>query len=632
MTDDRDDGERPERREPSHPDWPTQDFGAPQPSDAPPEGDVTDAPHQDPAEARWPWQESRPFWETPEGAPDASRWRTSRPFWETEGEPQRAPVAEPEPEREPEPRPESEPATEQEPEAVAEGEAEPEPALEPDPESQSEPEPALDAEPDALPVEPPPAEPESAPGLEPAPEAAAGKPAEPKPEPEPTRGPERSFRRERDRRQDAVAAAAAAAALAAEPAEAGSVEPEQPVASEPVPEPDTQSGPTTTRWDRRAMGERRKPTTAEHAVPWLIGLVLALAGIVLVLLALIFTSENGIGVNSSPTPRASGSVPAILPSGSAVPSGTPPASATTSAAATPTQAPTPEYGALEMVYLSRSTATAPIYLYRRDFSVDEEAETLAHAEQGVEQFAWSADGRRGAAIISGRAVAIQQQRAARALADGVTEIAFAPDSTTLYAARVARDGGNDVAQVLAIDWESGTQEIIASVTYPHPQVAAESALDEAQFIDDGGQVRLYPLTDGHVMLWILGAPATYEIDPPSKEVTETTGLPALWSPDELFRVTLAEGDPNTLILADAQGNERAATKVAGKISHLRWAPNSSEVAFTVGRLGANGGIVQNLYVWDLVDGKEPTMLTSNGASFGAEWRGGAVRWVREPAT
>ncbi|MEO8247507.1 MAG: hypothetical protein ABI622_10360, partial [Chloroflexota bacterium] len=94
MTDDRDHDERPERREPSHPDWPAQDVGTPQPPDAPSEGGSTDAPDQDPAE-RWPWQEARPFWETPEGAPDATRWRTSRPFWETDGEPERVEEAEP---------------------------------------------------------------------------------------------------------------------------------------------------------------------------------------------------------------------------------------------------------------------------------------------------------------------------------------------------------------------------------------------------------------------------------------------------------------------------------------------------------------------------------------------------------
>jgi dipeptidyl aminopeptidase/acylaminoacyl peptidase len=384
------------------------------------------------------------------------------------------------------------------------------------------------------------------------------------------------------------------------------------------------------------MGERRKPTTAEQAVPWLIGLVLALAGIVIVLMALIFTAEGGIGGTGSPTPRASGLVPAISSgasgSGRASASASASASAPSIAPSTPTPVPVPAYGALEMLYLSRSTASAPIYLYRRDFSLDEEPVTLARADQGIEQYAWSPDGRRGVAIIAGRAVALQQDTAARALADGVTEVAFGNDSKTVFAARVARDAGNDVAQVLAIDWESGEQEIIASATYAHPQVAAKPALDDAQFIDDGGLVRLYPTTDGNVLLWIMGAPTAWMIDPATKDVTDTSGLPALESPDELFRVNLAEGNPNTLTLVDAEGDERATTQVEGRISHLRWAPNSSEVSFTVGRLGANGGIVQNLYVWDLVDGKEPTMITSNGASFGAEWRGGAVRWVHEPTS
>ena len=65
---------------------------------------------------------------------------------------------------------------------------------------------------------------------------------------------------------------------------------------------------------------------------------------------------------------------------------------------------------------------------------------------------------------------------------------------------------------------------------------------------------------------------------------------------------------------------------------MRWAPNGSEVSFTLGTTGNNGGVVQNLYVWDLVDGKAPTMITSNGASFGAEWRGGGVWWVHEPTS
>jgi hypothetical protein len=286
-----------------------------------------------------------------------------------------------------------------------------------------------------------------------------------------------------------------------------------------------------------------------------------------------------------------------------------------------------------MLYLSRATAGSPIFLYRRDFSVAEEAETLARADQGVEQYAWAPDGRRGAAIIAGRAVALQQDTAARALAEGVSEIAFSMDSQTVFAARVARDGANDVAQVLAIDWGSGEQEVIGTATYPHPQISPESALEEAQFIDDGGPVRLYPTADGRLLLWVLGAPATYQMDPAGGEMQETTGLPLLASPDDMFRITLSEtAAGGTLTLTDANGAERATTTVLGRVSHMRWAPNSSEVVFTIGRTGANGGVVQNLYVWDLVDGKEPAMITSNGASFGAEWRGAALRWVHEPAS
>lgn len=382
------------------------------------------------------------------------------------------------------------------------------------------------------------------------------------------------------------------------------------------------------------MGERRRPTTAEQAVPWLIGIVLALAGIVIVLMALIFTAENGLlgGPSPSPSARASGIVPVISPSPSGAASGSASPSATDAASPSATPAP-PAYGALEMLYLSRATATAPIYLYRRDFSVDEEPVTLARADQGIEHYAWAPDGRRGVAIIAGRAVALQQDTAARALMDGVSEVAFGLDSQTVYAARVARDGANDAAQVVAIDWQTGEQEIIGSVTFPHPAVAPESALEEAQFIDDGGLVRLYPTTDGKVLLWVLGAPATYAIDPQTKEVTETTGLPTLSSPDDLFRVTLSESaQGGTLILTDADGRQRATTLAPGLVSHIRWAPNGSEVAFTLGTKGSSGGIVQNLYVWDLVDGKAPTMITSNGASFGAEWRGAEVRWIHEPAS
>ncbi|MGH2488847.1 MAG: hypothetical protein ACRDFR_04455, partial [Candidatus Limnocylindria bacterium] len=57
-------------------------------------------------------------------------------------------------------------------------------------------------------------------------------------------------------------------------------------------------------WDVKLDGNRRRPTTAEQAVPWLIGLVLALAGMLIVLLALIFSTTDGVlTAFGTPTPE-----------------------------------------------------------------------------------------------------------------------------------------------------------------------------------------------------------------------------------------------------------------------------------------------------------------------------------------
>src|SRR3990170_4462089 len=85
-----------------------------------------------------------------------------------------------------------------------------------------------------------------------------------------------------------------------------------------VPPPSTEAGEASTSfsveslerrgWDVRQHGDRRRPTTAEQAVPWLIGLILALTGMVIVLLALIFVGPDGVGVGQSPTPTVEPSV------------------------------------------------------------------------------------------------------------------------------------------------------------------------------------------------------------------------------------------------------------------------------------------------------------------------------------
>ena len=137
---------------------------------------------------------------------------------------------------------------------------------------------------------------------------------------------------------------------------------EEPLASEPIP-----LAADEERWDTRQFGDRRRPTTAEQAVPWLVGAVLALAGIVIVLLALIFSDANG-GFGSAslePTPLvgASASTPPS-PSVAASPSASPRPSV--SPTAVPTKPPT--YGILEMFYLTRPSAVAFSELLRDDFA------------------------------------------------------------------------------------------------------------------------------------------------------------------------------------------------------------------------------------------------------------------------
>jgi hypothetical protein len=252
---------------------------------------------------------------------------------------------------------------------------------------------------------------------------------------------------------------------------------------------------------------------------------------------------------------------------------------------------------------------------------------LAQADDGIEKFAWSPDGTVGVAITSRRAVALTPGRDARRLADNINAVTFGWDSDTVYAVRITRDGANDRAQVLHVDFVSGAVETLATVRYQHPLTAPEAALREAQFIDDGGLVRIYAVADGNLTLWILGAPDVYRIDAASGAVRNIGQPPTLWSPDGAYRVTLHEdGSSTDLRLRDRRNEVVAAVSVTGLVSHVRWAGTSNEIVFTLGVLSAGGGVRQDLYVWDLENRNDPLPLTSNGVSFGAEWRGVMSNW------
>ena len=411
-------------------------------------------------------------------------------------------------------------------------------------------------------------------------------------------------------------------------------EPQPPIQPTPpteASEPSTSLGDTIAEgdpdgggWDPRRDGDRRRPTTAEQAVPWLIGLLLGMTGIVIVLLALIFIGPEGVAglPTASPTPSAS-EAPSLGPSVAGSPS--------PALTAAPTATPPPTFGALEMTFLGRASGNAPIHLSRRDFSTTKAAVVIAEDPKGVEHYAWAPDGSHGAAIIAGRAVAIVTGQKLRTLTDPVDALAFADDSTTLYGLRVTRNGANDRAEVLTINFDTGATKVLATIAYPHPDIFPDPALKEAQFADNGGIDRLWVTTDGNIVAWMLGAPGTsaYRIDPTDGTFTNAANSPVLWSPNQLVKVTVTENKATgvtTLALVDMKGATKAQVSVTGLVSHVRWASSNNEIVFTLGRL-VGGGVRQDLYVWDLVNGKKPAPLTSNGASFGAEWLGVLQSWA-----
>ncbi len=385
-------------------------------------------------------------------------------------------------------------------------------------------------------------------------------------------------------------------------------------------------------WDGRS--ERRQPTTAEQVVPWLIGVILLLAGMVIVLMALIFTSDNGVlaGLASpSAGPNDSAGV-GVLPSAdsSAAPNGTPAASSVGTGASKPSataKPAAPTFGPLAMVYLGRSAALAHIYLLQHDFTVDVAPVVLAQdPAQDVERLSWSADGTRGAAIIAGRLVTIDASKPKRALADGIVASAFAPDGKTIYALRNVIGNGTDRAEVLQITYASGALTKLTEWTYPRPVLGNESAVKEAQFADEGGSERLYWMSDGTLRIWILGAP-TYGVTTTGRTTKLAAAtLPALWSGDRIKRIQLTEsGETTTMSLRSADGKELARTTVKGLLSHVRWSPDDSQVVFTLGR-SVGGGVQQDLFLWNLSTGKAPMQLTNTGAAFGAEWLGTGQSW------
>ncbi len=385
--------------------------------------------------------------------------------------------------------------------------------------------------------------------------------------------------------------------------------------------PQQDSGETS--WDIKADGNRRRPTTSEQAVPWLIGLVLALAGMTIVLLALIFSSDNGLLPaygTSSPSPTLA-QTPRPQPS----PSPTPEATVTPDPTATP--APTPAFAPLEILFMQRTSKSGPSHLFSHDFAGQATPEPLARDDRGVDHYSWAADGMWGVALVDGNPLMLNPGHSAHDLGDGTDAVFVAQDGVHFYALQVTRAGVNDRAELLVIDSASGAAQSIHTWTYVHPTTYQEEGVKEAQFADEGGFDRLYVTETGQIVAWVLGAPTTYIWDPATGTDSTTNHLPFLWSPNGELRVEAVEtGNTTRLAVKGLAGEERGAVTISGYVSHLRWSSLNNEVVFTITGTTSSGALAQDLYLWDLVDGKAPLRLTQDMRSLGGEFREVAERW------
>jgi hypothetical protein len=379
---------------------------------------------------------------------------------------------------------------------------------------------------------------------------------------------------------------------------------------------------TESAYDVKVSGNRRRPTAAEQAVPWLIGLVLALAGMLIVLLALVFSSTDGLlPAYGSPTPDPT---PARTPPPTPTPE--PSVSASPSLEPTPTPEPSPAWPPLEIVFMQRISESGPTHLFTHDFASQDTPFPLARDNRGVQTYDWAPDGAAGLALVDGNPLYLAPNRSAHDLGDGFDGVGFGSDSSVAYAVRATLAGGNDRAELLKIDLTTEAVQSLHTWTYPHPTTFQESAVKEAQFADDGGLNRVYVLEDGTVVVAILGAPAVYTYNPVTGAANTTNHYPFLWSPNGELTIALAESGGSTQMSVRGLANEeRASITVPGLVSHVRWSVAGNQIVFTLNR-PATGAIWQDLYVWNLETGSPAVRLTQDLRSNGGEYRGVVSRY------
>jgi hypothetical protein len=280
-----------------------------------------------------------------------------------------------------------------------------------------------------------------------------------------------------------------------------------------------------------------------------------------------------------------------------------------------------------MEYLTRPSAAAFSELLRDDFATPAGAAVVtASSTADVTHYAIAPDGRVSVAIVNGRLLALAKGKPTRVLASIAESATFGPDATRVYVVRITRGTTKDTATLSSISYASGRTVVLTTITYRPPAPPQLAGLGAARFLDEGGAVRLYSTSDGNLVLWVYGA-GQWRVDPANGRAVAAARQPTLWSPDGSHRVAATvNGQVTTLSEVGQDGRTISRTTVTGQISHLRWSPRGNRVVFTLGITLPGGGVRQDLYTWDLVNRRSASVLTANGASFGAEWLGSAQFW------
>ena len=290
------------------------------------------------------------------------------------------------------------------------------------------------------------------------------------------------------------------------------------------------------------------------------------------------------------------------------------------------------YGPLEMVYQGRAAALAPIYLLVHDFTTEDEAMVLAQDPTiDVRRFAWAPDGTVGAGLLADVLVSIEIGESKRNLGEDLATLTFGPDASTVYAVRVTPDGGDDTATILAVDFASG--ELVRARQRQLYATDRSAASPRSRRPSSPMTADDPPLLDARRLASAVGARSEHMDDRPRDRARRQSSTMrrcrSFVDPEGTHRHRARGGGRwlhHALHYRNLNGNELESTSAPGLVSHLRWSPNGDRIVFTVGRSASGGGVLQDLFLWDLDSEAAPMQITNTGAAFGAEWRGTMPRW------